>query len=224
MTGHCFLASYRPLILTRFGRQAQLRYNLLPFIDGSCRREPDFECRFPSITATCRVGKLVSRLQVGDRVAYWTFKGKYLDFPQRGRHLVAIVRVIERFPSHEEAKAWYVGQNQALPSNCLVDGNPPKQFHLTNGNPPPEVRRRVIVADDPERAVRFWDATYRERVRKCPVFVVTVAEFLELRRPRQLSEANIRHIFGRIPGTQNPPRITCEQLQYLKEFASRKDR
>jgi hypothetical protein len=223
MTGNCFLASYRPLIQTRQGREAQARHNLLPFVDGSCRREPDFECRFPSITATCRAEKLVSRLQVGDRVVYWTAKGKYLGFSQSARHLVAILRVIKKFQSHEEARTWYVGKRQPLPGNCLVEGNPPKHLDLTNGSPPIEVRRRVRAVDDPQNAVRFWDATYRQRVRKCSIFVVTIVEFLELRTPRQLSDANIRDIFGRIPGTLNPPKITWDQLQRLREFALRDD-
>jgi len=42
-----FLATHRPLIQTLCGRQAAARKCLLPFIDGSCRREPDFESHFP---------------------------------------------------------------------------------------------------------------------------------------------------------------------------------
>ena len=41
MDGRCFLATFRPLIHSPGGRDAARRYGLPPFIDGSCRREPD---------------------------------------------------------------------------------------------------------------------------------------------------------------------------------------
>ena len=78
MDGRCFLATFRPLIHSPGGRDAARRYGLPPFIDGSCRREPDLESPFPSITATCRAGKFAPRLVVGDRVAYLTVKGQEL--------------------------------------------------------------------------------------------------------------------------------------------------
>jgi hypothetical protein len=75
--GRCFLATYRPLVRSLAGRQAIQEYSLPPFIDGSCRREPDFESPFPSITATCRGGNFAPRLREGDRVAYLTVRGRY---------------------------------------------------------------------------------------------------------------------------------------------------
>src|SRR5271157_5978822 len=112
-----FLATYRPLVKSRAGREAIRQHALLPFIDGSCRREPDFESRFPSIAAICRAGTFAPRLLVGDRIAYLTVKGKYLDAREFGWHLVAVLRVIHRFESHKDAAAWYGRQNQPLPSN-----------------------------------------------------------------------------------------------------------
>src|SRR5437879_479234 len=73
MAANCFLATYHPLAQTSCGRQAIREHALLPFIDGSCRREPDFESRFPSITATCRGRNCAPRLCVfnGQRQIYW---------------------------------------------------------------------------------------------------------------------------------------------------------
>jgi hypothetical protein len=130
-----FLATYRPLVKSRAGREAIRQHALLPFIDGSCRREPDFESRFLSIAAICRAGTFAPRLLVGDRIAYLTVKGKYLGAREFGWHLVAVLRVIHRFESHKDAAAWYGRQNQPLPSNCCVYGNLPRPFESTNGDP-----------------------------------------------------------------------------------------
>jgi|SRR5208283_1187834 len=220
MAGRCFLATYRPLVKSLHGRQAMQRRGLPPFIDGSCRREPDFESPFPSITATCRGGSFAPRLQVGDRIAYLTVKGKYFNDPENGWRLVAVLRVIRRFSSHKEAASWYESQDQPLPSNCLVDGNPPKPLEFTNGSPPAEVRKRVEGKQVSIRIVRLWDATYRQRVTKWPVFLATEAEVIELNRPPRVSETQMRSAFGRIPSTRNPPKITCEQLEHLVRIAT----
>ena len=92
MTDRCFLATYRPLIQSASGRAAVRKHALSPFIDGSCRREPDFESAFPSITAMCRAGNFAPRLQIGDRIAYLTVKGKYLGHHEPGWRLVAVLR------------------------------------------------------------------------------------------------------------------------------------
>jgi len=199
MAGHCFLATFQPLIRTLAGRTAAQRYNLPPFIDGSCRREPDFESPFPSITATCRPGKFAPRLQVGDRVAFLTVKGKYAGDQAPGWRLVAVLRVSHRFSDHNEAAGWYARQGCPVPSNCLVNDNPAKPFELTNGNPPPEVKKRVSAESNFRLAIRLWDATYRRRVEVWPVFLATKAEFLELISPPQLRDVNIVEVFGKVP-------------------------
>jgi hypothetical protein len=215
LEGRCFLATYRPLVRSACGRRAIQRHALPPFVDGSYRREPDFESAFPSITATCRAGNFAPRLQVGDRVAYLTVRGQYLDDRERGWRLVAVLRVVHRFESHTEAADWYKGQSLPLPSNCFADGNPPKPFELTNGDPPHEVKEHMMGEDDPVRVIRLWDATYRHRIANWPAFLATESEFIELTHPPRLSEAQMRHIFGRIPSTLNPPEIPGQQLQAL---------
>ena len=218
MTGRCFLATYRPLVRSASGRHAIQEHALPPFIDGSCRREPDFESPFPSITATCRGRNFAPRVQVGDRVMYLTVRGRYPGDMENGWRSVAILRVVHRFDSHDEAAVWYREQRQPLPSNCFAEGNPPKPLELTNGDPPKEVKRRE--ESDPVRVIRLWDSTYRQRIARWPVFLVTEAEFMELNHPPQLVEAQMRAIFGRIPSTLNPPVIACEQLQSLVGLAT----
>jgi hypothetical protein len=219
MAGRCFLATYRPIVKTKPGRLAVQGCSLPPFIDGSCRREPDFESRFPSITATCRGRNFAPHLEVGDRVAYMTVKGKYTSDSQEGYRLAAVLWVIRRFASHEEAARWYREQDLPAPSNCLVDGNPPRAFELTNGDPPAVIKRRLAAEGDYARAIRLWDATYRGRVARFPALLATEAEFLELYHPPQLSVEQLCAIFGRIPGTRNPPQISSEQLERLMQAA-----
>jgi len=220
MDGRCFLATFRPLIYSPGGRDAARRYGLPPFIDGSCRREPDLESPFPSITATCRAGKFAPRLVVGDRVAYLTVKGQYLDERQAHWRLVAVLRVVRRFESHPQAAAWYADQGLPLPSNCLVEGNAPKPFELTNRMPPADVKARLLGEADSEKAIRLWDAGYRRRVAQYPVVLATQPEFLELHRAPKVHHQELLSIFGRIPATLNPPAIGCHQLDALLQLAA----
>jgi hypothetical protein len=221
MPQRCFLATFRPLIQTPGGRRAAEAYGLAPFIDGSCRREPDFESLFPSITATCRSGHFAPRLQVADRVAYLTVKGKYRNDRYPGWRLVAVLRVIERFETHTAAAVWYRSKGLPLPSNCIVAGNDPKPFELTNRNPPGEVKARVSNSSDPLRAIRLWDAAYRARIAKWPVFLVCQAESIELYSPPQVLAKDVLTILGRIPGTLNPPVLSCTEFDKLLKVAER---
>src|SRR5688500_12057217 len=104
-----FIVTYTPLVATRHGRVAAERHGLPPFIDGSIRREPDLEHPRPSISCLFRAGKFVPRLAEGDRVAYLTRRGRYGEEPLPHWRLTAVLRVVERFGSHEEAKACYRG-------------------------------------------------------------------------------------------------------------------
>ncbi len=222
MAGHCYLATYRPLIQTVGGRTAAHDHGLPPFIDGSCRREPDLESPFPSITAICRAGNFAPRLQESDQVVYLTVKGKYIKDQAPGWRLVAVLRVIRRFPNHIRAASWYSEQGFPPPSNCLVQGNRPIAFELTSKNPPAEVKKRLGGTANSRLALRLWDATYRTRMSEWPVFLATEAEFLELNHPAQLRKPEFVAVFGKVPGTQNPPEINCDRLQRLVEIAAGK--
>ena len=124
MSGRCYLATFRPLILNAGGRAAAQQYGLPLFIDGPCRREPNFESAFPSITATCCSGNFARRLGVGDRVVYLTVKAKYEGESTPGWRLIAVLCVSHRFSDHGEAARWYSHKRCSLPNNCLVPDNP----------------------------------------------------------------------------------------------------
>ena len=199
-----FLNSYRPLIRYIEGYQAIVTHNLPPFIDYSCRKEPDFMSPYPSISALCRVEKFAPRLHEGDIAVYITCKGSYLDIKQRHWRLTAILEVFKRFESHAEAAEWYLSQEVALPSNCMVMGNPPRSIEMTA----PITEFGIDL--------RRWDLAYQKRARQCSVFLVCKPQFIELHNPPIISDEIMHMAFNRVPGTQNPPSISPEEFEKLK--------
>lgn len=149
-----------------------------------------------------------------------TVKNKYAGDQQPGWRLIAILRVCRRFSDHDEAADWYVEQGCLIPSNCLVNGSLPKAFEFTNQNPPAKIKKRIAAKLDSSRVIHFWDATYRRRAREWPDFLATKAELLDLYHPPQLLEADLVKVFGKVPGTFNPPKITYDQLAHLVKVAT----
>ena len=187
-----FINAFRPLSVNKDGSEASRRFGLPPFIDGSIRREPDLQSRFPSITALCRAGLFAPRLMPGDRLVYVTVKGRYPPYRFPHWRLVALLHVIAKFQSHSEASAWYSERGLPLPSNCLVPGN----------NPTP-----VEMSALPGRDPREWELGYQLRARKVPVFLVCDPIYLELNEPLPIGEDDMIAALGRIPGLQNPPSL-----------------
>ncbi len=199
-----YLNSYQPLAFSKEGREVVSVYGLLPFVDASCRREPDFESPYPSITAICRFRLFAPRLCVGDSVAYITWKGSYPNEGTRHRREIALLKILHTFKSHYEAAEWYRLNRLQTPSNCIVFGNPPMPLEKTNR----------YLSD-----LRNWDARYRLRASKCGVFHVCEQEFLDLSSPPTLFEETMVGIFGFIPKTRVPPAITKQQYEELKILA-----
>jgi hypothetical protein len=201
-----FLNSYKPLCYFKEGRKAIEKFGFLPFIDASCRREPDFQSEFPSISALCRIEKFVPRLNIGDSVVYMTVKGNYK--PEKFSHwrLTAILKVIQRFNSHEKAADWYKQNNLSLPSNCIVPENPCLPYEMTGG------AKDLGDVFPIEKRLKKWDAEYKRRKRICEIFIACQAEFLELENPPILTGERLTQIFGKIPGTQTPKHISEDQF------------
>src|SRR5262249_35923590 len=161
------LNSFRPLCRNKQGRSAVRRFGLPPFIDDSCRREPDFQAQVPSISALCRGPKFAPRLYAGDCVVYITVKDSYSPVTFGHWRLIAMLRIINRFESHTEAAVWYRENGLSLPSNCIVDGNSCFPYDMTAGT---EARRFGNVADIDE-LLRRWDLNYRVRARRNGTFL-----------------------------------------------------
>jgi hypothetical protein len=199
-----FLNSYRPLTGYAAGQQAILAFHLPPYLDYSCRREPDFMSTYPSISALCRVKKFAPRLHEGDITIYITCKGSYQGIKARHWRLVAILEVLKRFELHTDAELWYTSQGIPLPRNCMVKGNPPLDIALT------------APITEFGTDLRRWDLEYQKRARKSSVFLACKSQFLELYNPPIITEEIMCKAFNRIPGTQNPPAILQEEYEKLK--------
>lgn len=130
---HIRLNSFHPLCETAIGLRAIETKNYAPFIDASCRREPDFESNYPSISCLCRQEEFAPLPQPNDIVVYITVKSKWrTDFEHY--RLVAILEVMEHKMSHAAGAAWYRSRGESLPSNCMVPDNPPHEFDETRDN------------------------------------------------------------------------------------------
>ncbi len=202
-----YLNSYGPLISSSWGWNAVRTYHLHPYVDRSCRREPDFEATYPSITALCRGRLFAPRLRVGDTVVYITRQGRYTRGEESHWRLVAILNVFHRAESHEEAAEWYQSEGLPLPRNCMVAGNEPLPLKLTHVNP---------VSVD----LKGWDDSYRRRAHRWGAFLICEKEFLELDHPPVITRDMMIDIFGRIPPTRNPPTISAARLDRLRDIAA----
>jgi hypothetical protein len=177
----------------------------MPFVDGSCRREPDFEATLPAITALCRGVRFAPRLVAGDRVAYITKKGAYGSGAHHWR-LTALLQVMKRFESHNEAAAWYRQRGLAVPRNCIVHGNAPLPLEYTDGEVPSDLRARLNTLR-PDQIVRLWDARYAKRAKEHGVVLACEAIYRELTKPPKIYEQDWIGWIGHVPATRNPPRI-----------------
>ena len=201
-----YLNSFRPLCGTRFGRD-RLAENatLHPFVDASCRREPDLQHCYPAITAICRASRFAPRLRREDRVIYLTIKDRYAGHDERCWGLIAALRVVEVAPTHAEGAAWYRGRGLEPGNNCFVPETTPLPLTATSGLP---------AHYD---SVRAWDFAYRRRVQRWPCFVITEPIAVDLDTPAVVTSETLMCIFGRLPVTRNPPRITDAEFGALLE-------
>ena len=64
--------------------------------------------------------------------------------------------------------------------------------------------------------VQLWDREYQKRAKVYPVFVVCWAVFSDLSWHAPIvTDANLRGVFGKIPGTQNPGKHDIALLHRL---------
>lgn len=205
-----FLNSFTPLAVNPNGREAVRVHNLPPFIDGSCRREPDFENPFPAITGLCRTDRLVPRLSVGDLVIYITVKRKYGNKEKHWK-FIGVLEVIERPGSHEEAYEWYMKKQVPVSQNVICKATTPHPYDMTH-----QITRHKVEghADVPR-----WDADYRYRARKYPQVAMcqTWNNQLFLHTPSIITDEQMVQIFNRLPVTQTPPKLSEAEWQRFQE-------
>jgi hypothetical protein len=131
-------------------------------------------------------------------------KAHYFNAVEGHWRLVAILKILASFETHAAAADWYRTKHLPLPSNCMVACNPPLPLEMT---------------DRFHNDLRRWDAIYRLRAKTWGIFHVCEPLFRELRHPAAITEVTMRSIFGRIPGTRNPPTITDAEFAKLRQLA-----
>lgn len=215
-----WLNSFHPLCENKVGLEAIAVHSHPPFIDASCRREPDFEHTFPSISALCRAGKFAPKLKAGDIVTYMTVGGRVRPY-KLGHHLVSILQVEHVYKTHDDAHDWYKAQGLPIPSNCMVADNPPFSFDHTAGNFENSKSLKDYLSYTPARKaisgarrVVIWDGHYLKRANKWPSFIRTKCLYRNLTDP-PLIDSDLDDIFGGIPYTLRPKPISASQLKQL---------
>jgi hypothetical protein len=202
------LNCYTPLCLSKRGRVVAETKGIPPFVDASCRREPDLEHKYPSITSLCRPGKLIPRLKKGDKVVYVTKKSTY-GADVHGWRLTAILEVIDVLKNHEQAQEWYKKKILPLPSNCMVKGN----------KPIPQEKSGLCgcSSGNYEEA----ELEYQRRAEKHPEFAVTKKIKTELKNPYTITDSVMKKILKRIPLLRTPPKIKEEEFNKLYTFMNK---
>jgi hypothetical protein len=195
-----YVVTYTPLASSREGREAAENHGHPLFADASCRREPDFEAVYPSISCVCRGSNFAPRLTHGDTVVYLTKKGSYQGLTEPHWRLVAILKVFEVFRTHSEAATWHRERGLPLPSDCIVPGNPPLPLDHTEG---------------PDEDLAKWDATYQARTTKNGTLVLCKPLWMDLFAPPIVRLKDLLDVFGRIPPTRNPPAVPEADVQKL---------
>ena len=222
-----YLNSFHPLASTRAGVSASEAHGLDPFIDGSIRREPDFEHPAPAITYLCRADRFTPRLREGDVVAYMTIKGRYRE-PHRHQRMVCILKVEQLFDSHQAAAAWYTNEACELPNNLMVPGNKANPLsHSHQGHRSKKESRQGTCGTRARPKCgqggscnsglhREWDAGYRQRARmhgrvaSCSVLFVNTQWSAPI-----VTDEILRDVFGKVPATRNPGRLDISLLPSL---------
>ena len=216
-----YLNSFKPLCYNPLGLAAINKYGFPPFIDSSCRREPDFQMALPSVSALCRSSKFAPKLKINDIIVYITVGGIF--HPHKiGHHLVAVLQVINVFQSHTLGSSWYLANFSSLPKNCMIPNNPPLDFDKTGGNFKVKIQLNHFMSMSPQRQTLIgqrrilnWDSQYLFRSSKWPVFICTKPLFLNLTNPNLITRTDFIRIFGKIPNTQIPKVISQTKLNQL---------
>ncbi len=207
-----FLNSFTPLAINKQGRASANKYNLPLFIDGSCRREPDFENVRPAITQLCRPKKLVTRLNKDDLVIYITKLSKY-GSKQVHWKLISILEVIDIVPDHNSALTYYTNNNIPISQNVICNSTTPYQLDFTH-----RISGYKNLGLTPTKIISKWNAGYNYRAKRYPEVAITKVwnDVLFLENPPMINHQMMKNIFGRIPGTQNPPKLKNNEWNNFK--------
>lgn len=201
-----YLSSFYPLGCTKKGVEAVSK-SFPKYIDGSCRREPDFQNKFPAITGLCRP-RFAEKLKKDDIVVYTTNK-KGIG----SRKIVAVLKVIyDECKNHQDASNWYKEKGKDIPNNIMVKETKP--FDLN------ETHQKGFWESwiDHKDEIKKWDAGYKDRAKKHPKVAICKVLYKNLDNPEELTEKEMVDIFRRRPGTRNPSIVKPKEWEGLKKL------
>ena len=202
-----YLTSFYPLCSTKKGKLAIKTYSELdPYIDGSCRREPDFENPFPCITGLCRP-RFAEKLEEHDIVIYVTNKKGV-----GSRKVVAVFKVIKKINDHKSAQDWYNERKITIPNDLMLDRTSPFPLDKTH-----QIMGWNSWIDGPHN-LENWENGYIKRADESKQVAVCSKEiFINLKEPIALSDKDWKKISNRALCTQNPPVLTKEEISIFKQ-------
>lgn len=208
--------------MNEFGRAAIVKYSFPPFIDASCRREPDLENMCPSITALCRQGRFAPYLREGDIVVYLTVQGNYSPIKEKHHRVVAVLQIETVYNTHQQGKSEYSKLGITIPSNCMVKGNLPYDFDKTAGNfKTKKELEHFLVHNSPtqltigQRRLKHWDKNYLDKAQQWPCFIKTKALYKNVISPTPIFRTDFERIFNKLPNTRTPNKISENQFTEL---------
>ncbi|WP_426671472.1 hypothetical protein ACPPVU_09560 [Mucilaginibacter sp. McL0603] len=203
-----YFTSFYPLRCTKSGLEAVEKYSFPEYIDGSCRREPDFQNDHPCITGLCRPG-FSKKLQKGDKIIYTTNK-----MGVGTRKLVAILEVERIIEGHRDAADWYIEHDYSLPNNLMVQENKPYPLEQTH-----KMGGWNNWVDD-SGSLSGWDNGYIKRSTESSIVAICHiwGNHKYLENPPEMTNEDLDKIFKRIPGTRTPPKLTPEEEKHFFEW------
>lgn len=196
-----WINKYEPLAASKGGMDAAGRSGEPPFVDGSHRREPYLSEELATISSICRGSNFAPRLNTGDIVVYLTKKRRYGDDAETSMRLTAVLEVVRKFDSHEDAAAWLIGEGRTPPSNCLVEGND-------------DLDAEACAPCSPGKR-RDLETCYRSRVEQYPVYFICDPLWLCLESPPTVTDAILESALGRVPMVQTPTTWTRREVRAL---------
>lgn len=209
-----FFTSFYPLCFSKHGMTAIHDHKLNKYIDGSCRREPDFENELPAITGLCRPG-FVNRLNEKDLVVYNTNKDKLGK-----KYLVAILEVVSFENNHNDAEDYYKTNELIVPNNIICQSTSPYNLDKTHKKYP-----KTKTSENSLAIIKMWDKLYRNRAdESSKVAICKIWEnIIFLEEPPEITEDELKYIFGRAKvGTRTPPKLKEIEIKKFLEFLRQK--
>jgi hypothetical protein len=164
-------------------------------------------------------------LHIGDIVVYMTVQGRYSPYSEKHHRVVAILQVDEIYATHQQGQIEYSKLNISTPSNCMVNGNLPFDFDKTAGNFKKTRDLKHFLEQNQQnqltigqRYLVHWDNSYLQKSQQWTCFIRTKALYKNLLDPVPIFHQDFEIIFGKLPNTRTPNKISEKQLIELSKL------